>query len=301
MTKPPKGPVSPLVIMGMNNTTDEVVMGNLEATFARGYTPFVEVKEYRGPVSIVGSGPSISWTYQDIVGDVIACNSAHDFLISKGVIPKYAMVWDAHPVMGNIIKTPQKDVIYLIASRCHPSVFETLRGFNVVVWHALGGDSVEQLLIKRNKMEPIIAGGSSSVTRATHVAGALGYTKEMHLFGVDSSYAQTESHVNGSIAESGPNKMQLRVCGTWFTVAPWMALQAGDFKVLAPLLKGNGVRLVVHGTGLIPYISTFMDVETPDIKLSWYETHIRRPIHSVLSLYAYLVSPQLLGGSNARV
>ncbi len=298
MTTPPKGPVTPLVMMGVNNTTEEVVMSNLEATFARGYVPFVEVKEQKGPVSIVGAGPSLSWTYQDIVGDVLACNSAHDFLISKGIIPKYAMVWDAHPIMGNIIKTPHKDVTYLVASRCHPSVFEKLQGFNVVVWHALGGDCVEKMLIERNRMEPIIAGGSASVTRATHVAGALGYTKEMHLFGIDSCYREGESHVSGSIGTL--NEIVIRVCGRWFTVAPWMALQVGDFKMLAPLLKGNGIRLVVHGTGLIPYVATFMDCETPDIHIGLVEK-LRRWIHGLIVLFLEIKnSPQLLGGSNAR-
>lgn len=299
MINPPKGSVKPLVIVGMTNTTEDVITANLKATFERGYKPFVEVKKYQGPVSIVGAGPSLSWTYKDIVGDVLACNSAHDFLIGKGIIPKYAMLWDAHPKMNRVIKQPHKDVTYLIASRCHPCVFEQFEGFNVIVWHAMGGDCIEQLLIERNRMEPIIAGGSSSVTRATHVAGAMGYTKEMHLFGVDSCYRNEDSHVGGSVAIL--EKIKLRVCGKWFQVAPWMAMQAGDFKMLAPLLKGNGVKLVVHGTGLIPYISTFMDVETPDIKLSWYEKKIRRPIHSVLSLYTLLVAPQLLGGSNARI
>lgn len=299
MSNPPKGQVKPLVVVGMTNTTEDVITANLNATFERGYKPFVEVKDYKGPVSIVGAGPSLSWTYKDIVGDVLACNSAHDFLIGKGIVPKYAMLWDAHPVIDRIITKPHKDVTYLIASRCHPSVFEKLNGFNIIVWHAMGGDCVEQLLIERNRMEPIIAGGSSSVTRATHVAGALGYTKEMHLFGVDSCYENNESHINGSVVTL--EKMNLRVCGKWFVVAPWMALQAGDFKILAPILKGNRVRLVVHGTGLIPYVSTFMDIETPDIRLSWYETRIRRPIHSVLALFDLLrTSPQLLGGSNAR-
>mgnify|MGYP001563716924 CR=1 FL=1 len=300
MTTPTEGVVKPLVIVGQTNTTADVVSSNLEATFERGYTPLVEVKEYRGPVSIVGAGPSLSSTYQDVVGDVVACNSAHDFLIEKGIIPKYAMVWDAHPIMGKIITKPHKDVTYLIASRCHPSVFAALEGHKVMVWHALGGDDgLERMLIKHNRMEPMIAGGSSSVTRATHVVGALGYTKEMHLFGVDSCYAEDKTHVGGSLIDQ--QKMAIRVCGRWFTVAPWMAMQAGDFKVLAPLLKANGMRLVVHGTGLIPYVATFLDVEAPDVKVTWYE-RVRREVHAAVLLFLEVRnSPQLLGGSHAGV
>ena len=247
----------------------------------------------------MGAGPSLSSTYQDLVGDVIACNSAHDFLIGKGIIPKYAMIWDAHPIMEKII-TPHKDVHYLIASRCHPSVFERFKDFNVTVWHAMAGDSeVEKLLSKHGRMEAMVAGGSSSVTRATYLAGAMGYTKEMHLFGIDSCCAAGETHVNGSAITQ--KQMNLRVCGKWFTVAPWMAMQAGDFKILAPILKNMGHRIVVHGTGLIPYVATFMDVETPDIKVSLYEK-IRREIHGAILLFLEVKnSPQLLGGSNAGI
>lgn len=287
----------PLVMYGVNNTTEDVVDGNLVATFERGYQPFQVATQYRGPVSIVGSGPSIAWTYKRLVGDVIACNSAHDFLIEHGVIPKYTMIWDANPVMDKIIKKPHKDVTYLIASRCHPSVFEKLAGYNVLVWHALGGSTkVQELLVQHKRNEPLIAGGSTSVTRATHVAGSLGYTREMHLFGIDSCYSEGKTHVTDSIVAQ--QKMNLRVCGKWFTVAPWMAMQAGDFKMLAPMMKSHGIRLIVHGTGLIPYVATFLDCETPDIRVSVFE-RMRREVHALGLLFLELRnSPQLLGGSN---
>ena len=295
----PSTKVAPLHLRGENNTTGDVVEANLAATFDRGYTLIGEGKEYQGPVSIVGAGPSLSSTYQDLVGDVIACNSAHDFLIAKGIIPKYAMVWDAHPIMANILH-PHPEVHYLIASRVHPSVFEKLKGYKVSVWHALDGDKVlEKHLVQRQLMEPMIAGGSSSVTRATHVAAHMGYTKEMHLFGIDSCFAEGKTHINGSLIDQ--QRMQIRVCGRWFTVAPWMAMQAGDFKILAPILKANGMRLVVHGTGLIPYVATFMDVETPDVKVGLFE-RIRREVHAVILMFLEIKnSPQLLGGSNAGV
>ena len=73
------------------------------------------------------------------------------------------------------------------------------------------------------------------------------------------------------------------------------------FFLAAPILKNMGHRIVVHGTGLIPYVATFMDVETPDIKVSLYEK-IRREIHGAILLFLEVKnSPQLLGGSNAGI
>lgn len=284
----------------MLNTAENVVHQNLEATFERGYTPFVIPEgKIEKPVSIVGAGSSLASTYKDIVGDVIAVNSAHDFLIGKGIIPKYTMIWDANPIMAAVITKPHKDVHYLVASRCHPSVFEKLKGYNVTTWHALGGESVEKYLVARNLREPMVAGGSAGVTRAMYLAGALSYSKEMHLFGVcDASDGKT-THVIGSIIEQ--KFIDLRCCGKWWKVAPWMAMQAADFKALAPIMVGNGMRIIVHGKGFLPYTATFLGVETPDIKINFYEKRIRRPIHSVLSLYSILRSTPLHGGSYACI
>lgn len=283
-------------MVGRNNVVDDVIEANLEATMIRGYKPLVLGEPAERPVSIVGAGPSLASTYQDIKHDIIACNSAHDFLIGKGIIPKYAMLWDASPVIAKVF-SPHKDVTYLVGSRCHPDVFAKLEGHNVVVFHVLGDDMIERILMKHSRMEPMIGGGSSSVTRGTYVAGALGYRGEMHLFGIDSSFAEEVTHVAGSVVDQ--NRIKIRVCGRWFLTAPWMAMQAGDFKMLVPNLHMLGYRITVHGTGLIPYTATFMQgVKTPDIKVGWYEKNIRRPIHSVLSLYTILRSshPQILGG-----
>src|SRR6266850_7466731 len=127
-------------MVGHTNVSDDIIKTNLEATMARGYKPFVIGQSVERPVSIVGAGPSLSWTYRDIKTDIIACNSAHDFLISKGVIPTYAMFWDAHQIIATLF-TPHKDVSYIIASRCHPDVFKKLDGFDVRIAHVLGDAS----------------------------------------------------------------------------------------------------------------------------------------------------------------
>lgn len=267
-----------------HNTEESVRTDNIRATFVRGYIRFNELMDTaKTPtVSIVGSGTSLSWAYKDIVGDIIACNSAHDFLVGKGIVPKYAMFWDAHPVIAKFAQKPHRDVTYLVASRCHPDLFKALAGYRVVVFHAMGGEPVEQFLIETNRMEPIVAGGSSGVTRATHLAGFMGY-KDMHLFGADSSYGDEITHVGGSIIDQ--KKMNLRVCGKQFVTAPWMALQVADFKILGPHLMSMGVKLTIHGTGMLPYAASFMEgVATPDIKVNWLE-RIKRNVHGLIVLY----------------
>ena len=300
MSKVIQKPV-PVAFRGVTNTSTDDLRSHLVETFERGYEKgFGSLMNSveGGVVSIVGSGPSLRWTYKDLVGDIWACNSAHDFLIEHGIIPKYMIVWDAHPIIAKFLSKPHKDVHYLVASRCAPGVFEALKGHNVTVWHAMGDEELESILTKYNRMEPMIGGGAAAVTRSMYVAGAMGYRK-MHLFGVDGCYEEESTHVSGSVIDQG--KINLRVCGKWFVVAPWMAMQAGDVKTLFPQMQELGIRFVVHGTGLIPYIATFMDVETPDIKVSLYEK-LRRKVHAAMLLFTEVKnSPQLLGGSNAGI
>ena len=267
-----------------HNTDEGVRTDNIRATFERGYVSFNELLSTvtEGAMSIVGSGPSLSLTYKEIVGDIMACNSAHDFLIGKGVIPKYALYWDANPITAKYAQHPHPDVTYLVASRCHPSVFEALKGYRVIVFHALSGEPVEQFLIEHNKMEPLVGGGSAGVTRGVYLAGAIGYM-DLHLFGADSSYAEDATHVSASLIEQ--KKMRLRVCGKWFITAPWMALQVADFKIVVPHLQNIGVKFTIHGTGMFPYAASFLSgVETPDIKIGMVE-RLRRWASSLIVLY----------------
>ena len=144
----------------------------------------------------------------------------------------------------------------------------------------------------------MVGGGSAGVTRALYLAGYLGYEK-IHLFGADSSYAEGETHVTGSLVDQ--QRLSLRICGKMFTLAPWMALQVGDFKLLVPQMQQAGVKFTVHGTGLIPHVATFLDCDTPDIKIGRIERVTRR-VQSALSVFFEVRNaPQLLGGSNAGI
>lgn len=286
----------PLQMIGCHNTNESIIAANLEATMWRGYRTF-SADVASGPITIVGAGPSLASTYRRINGDIIACNSAHDFLIEHGIVPKYAMMWDANPVMEKMVR-PHPGVKYLIASRCHESVFRKFVGHDVTVWHAMGDTQLNLILGRYKKHELIVNGGTTSATRAMFLAMAMGYKGPMSLHGVDGSYADDgETHVSGSVVAQA--KMQISVCGQKFIVAPWMALQGEDFKKVIPLLKEMGAVMTFHGTGLVPYIASHLGCSTPDFKVGWLEKHVQRPYGSLKSLYTMLrKSPQLLGALN---
>ncbi len=243
---------------GLANTDDDIDR-NIESALARNLTSYQELVETKsGAVSIVGSGPSLKDNWRkiaDVGGDIIACNAACQFLLDRGIVPKYMFCFDADPLMLEFI-TPRQDITYLIASRCPPKTFDLLEGCQVYCWHAAGDKNIKAILEKHNRREPMVAGGSAAVTRAMVVARPMGYT-EIHLWGVDSSFLNGDTHIRKSTTDE--KNLQIMCNNRAFMCAPWMAMQAEDFKILAPSLRESfGVRLVVHGDGLIPHLAKTM-------------------------------------------
>lgn len=247
--------------------SDEVER-NVRATLATEYTPITQLlsEDSNGrPVSIVGSGPSLHRTWTHLEGDVIACNAAHDFLIGRSVWPKYAMLWDAHPVVATMFK-PSRDVTYLVASRCHRDVFDRLSGHDVRVWHAQADEEPTRALLEEiGREEPLVLGGSAAVTRSMYLAVAMGY-RELHLYGVDGSFEDGQTHIRKSAVEEKP--MRVYLDGEWFDTTAWLCGQAEDFKLIGPILRNLGVKITVHGTGLIPKIARNLGFTVIDHKES---------------------------------
>lgn len=250
-------PVVPLRLVMDVCATPEAIRENIAATLRRPYQGFMDLVESRkGEVAICGFGPSLVNTCERIKQDVIACNGAHDYLISRGIVPTFGMFFDADRVIADFI-TPHPDVCYLIASRCHPAVFEKLRGYKVVVWHCKGDACIDEMLGEAELMEPMVHGGSAGVTRAMFVGHAMGY-RTFHIHGADSSYDGETTHVKKSLVEEELLSVWVKTDdgnGLWFKTTPQLAAQVEDWKTLAPQLDQIGARFVVHGHGLLPHIA----------------------------------------------
>ena len=80
--------------------TAEEMHGNFFATLERGFTPINDyIGASAGTCSIVGSGPTIKETHKELVGDVIAINSAISYLLDHGIVPKFAVLWDGAEIV----------------------------------------------------------------------------------------------------------------------------------------------------------------------------------------------------------
>ena len=251
------------------NTVEDIDR-NIEHSLAHPYIRFQDlVGKQSGAVSVVGSGPSLKKNWKklrDSGTEIVACNAACQFLLQRGVVPKYMFCFDADPLMYEFL-TPHKDITYLIASRVPPKTWELLKGCKIVCWHSAGDENIEKILQKHNRMEPMITGGSAAVTRAMILVLPLGYS-ETHIWGGDSSFSDGDTHIRKSTTEE--RRIQVMVNKRSFETAPWMANQAEDFKTLINIfVKGHGINIIVHGDGLIPHIARTEGLRVVDGEPLW--------------------------------
>jgi hypothetical protein len=201
----------------------------------------------------VASAPSVKGQLEVIKkmkaagSPIVAIKGAHDWLIAHGVIPDYALAIDPQEHRIAFYK-PHKDVHYMIASQCHPAMFDNLAGHQVTIWHPY---------VKKGQNQPrncmLIGGGTTSGLRAISLFYVLGY-RQFELFGFDSCNTGEMLRVNGEGLKDGDDLVEVRIDpeGETFYCNTAMALQSEHFQTYYDYLPDatfNG-----HGHGLIQAI-----------------------------------------------
>jgi len=233
-------------------------------------------QKFKGPrlhpevVSICGFGPSLADTWKDINGIVISTSGAHDFLISKRVIPKFHVEMDAREHKIEFVKNSHPDVTYLIASHCHPKMFEVLAHRNVIMWHGFTDDDAENQIKTLEEIEPgarVIAGGTNVGMRAIIVARDLGYTRyELH--GMDCSY-RGEQQWAGAHFTVPHNAVKIEVEGRVFDTSDLMMQSTDDFFNQMKMLQGCSFK--IYGDGLLEArMQMFMKDREKALSVNWW-------------------------------
>tara|TARA_S200002703_G_C3780738_1_gene240563 strand:+ start:673 stop:1449 length:777 start_codon:yes stop_codon:yes gene_type:complete len=197
---------------------------------------------------ICGSSPSLELLRGSDVR-IYAANRAQDYLIDRGIIPDYTVLFDAIDETAKVFQ-PHKEVVYLVASQCSPLVFDVLTGYNVRIWHGWNGNYIHDLTDQQ-----IIYGGCSCPLRAIYLAYLNG-CRDFELYGMDSSF-ETRQHVGN---EETYRPLSIMCAGREFTTSTQLAQQAQDFTVIHQRL--GDCTFVAHGDGLLPYICDILNKES---------------------------------------
>jgi uncharacterized Rossmann fold enzyme len=244
----------PLKITGKCVAEDETLFANMDAAIARGYPQVKEAQSAKtGAILLVASAPSVKGQLELIKkmkaegSPIVAIKGAHDWLIAQGVIPDYALAIDPQEHRIAFYK-PQPNVHYMIASQCHPAMFDNLDGYQVTLWHPY---------VKKGQDRPkncmLIGGGTTSGLRAISLFYVLGY-RQFELFGFDSCNDGELLRVNGEGLKEGDKLIEVKIDpkGETFYCNTAMALQAEHFQTYYDYLPDATFK--AHGRGLIQAI-----------------------------------------------
>jgi hypothetical protein len=145
------------------------------------------------PIACVSFGPSLNDTWAQLKDFkyIMTCSGAHKFLVERGIIPTWHVEVDPRPHKVELIGPPCAETAYLIASACHPKVFDHLDGFNVKLWHIF--DNAAESMRVLPPGEWAITGGSSVGLRTLTLARFLGFAnwKEFETFAHDERFEQS--------------------------------------------------------------------------------------------------------------
>ena len=249
-------------ILASVNADPEIIRQNVKENITKGF-PQVEPYEtqWEKIISLVLGGASLKDNFNDLLEKrkngmpVVTVNGTYKYCVDNGLIPSAMIMLDSREFNNRFIEPLSKDVKYLIASQCHPSVFDKLEGYNVWIWHCEGQDDCKEMLDEqygeRYKDYFPVMGGATVTLRAIHVLRMLGFHK-MELYGFDSCIIG-DHHAYDQPENDKDQVLNIRLSGREFKCTPAHYHQAREF---VQMIEGTGEHydLAVHGDGLISHI-----------------------------------------------
>ena len=247
--------------------SEDVHDAHVALSLKRGLPP-VDVKldgTFYEPMALVCSGPSLADQIGEIrkFSKILTCSGAHDFLIENGIVPTWHMEADPRKHKVKFVSNPHPTVQYLLASSCHPVLFDTLKDHTVKLWHVLAGERRRPLMAPFPRGHWFITGGSNVGMRALVLGRMLGYTN-IHIFGMDCS-ARKAFHVG-----EHPNEPRTE---QWFPVRigpleyqtsqVFLAYAQQFFKEIS---KIPDLEITLHGDGLLQALSAQKMSDPEEVK-----------------------------------
>ncbi len=142
-------------------------------------------------LKVIASGPSAKLATLD--GATLAVNNALQLFTDQDKSPTYWAGCDPQQHLADFLKNPPTNTIYLVASKCHPDVFEALKDRKVILWHV--DDPCILDLVGIERMVPT----ACSITLTSFgLMEMLGYTT-FEVWGWDACYQDGKSHANDQI------------------------------------------------------------------------------------------------------
>ena len=200
-------------------------------------------------------GPSLSETFglleaqaQKPAVDIVSVSGAHDFLLDRGIVPRFHVECDPRAHKADNIATPSAQVQYLIGSGVHPNLMDKLDGHDVALWHIATPEHVARFL--NELKEPgniVISGGGSVGLRAVSLLYTLGY-RRFGIHGMDCAFSAAGNKWAGRHFGKAEDTVSAVVDGHSFTTSLTLLTYATDF---IELIQRVDIDCELYGYGLL--------------------------------------------------
>ena len=178
---------------------------------------------------------------------IVAIKAAHDFLCENGIEPDLWVNLDPRDRTSGI-QRHNAHTTYLVASRCPPATFDTLKERKVLLWHSWA-EGPEMKALGAGKLA--VGGGTTSGMRAINLGYLFGF-RNFVLYGYDScNRADGVKRFTGEM--TGPTMdVYVGVERRRFTCNAAMAQQANEFQMIYSVMPD--ITVEAKGPGLIAAI-----------------------------------------------
>jgi hypothetical protein len=254
--------------VGTINTSDERLLANIAYSIRLGYPQLRPQGAQMERVCLVGGGPSLDDTFDELRdlyfagAKVVTVNGSYKWCIDRNIRPSAHIVLDARPENARFVQPAIPQCKYLIASQCAPETWAAVEGRpDVWIWHAVAPDNpsarpvLDAFYLGQWMPTP---GGTTVVMRALSILTAIGY-RRYDLFGVDSCVMGSKHHAYAQPENDSDRARPVVVHPTGhadrsrtFMCSGWHLAQLQD---LLQHIRINGDRFLlrVHGDGLLAF------------------------------------------------
>ena len=229
----------------------ETIRTHIQSALSRGLDEVDIAAPRDDRLTIVANGPSAlkAPLTEPLIGrgPTLAINNALRLFVDRGIAPDYWMASDPQACVADYLRGAPSETTYLVASKCHPAVFDALRDRRVVLWHCAEQGTLD-LLIGR-----LVIQSSITVTLcALNLMPVLGY-RRLDTWGWDGCYLAERDHAAAQphyrdrasdiTIEVGPGQH-------FITTASW----AAEAQEAVRLFESVPRDVTVHGGGMIAAI-----------------------------------------------
>lgn len=258
-----------IIANGSVNTDEETILSQIIANTTKyGHRQVHPHERQDTEILLLSGGPSLA-DFEDEIREkaaagakIITVNGVYNWCLEKGIRPSAQIIVDARDHNVRFVQPVIPDCVYLLASQCHPSLFEVVPEDKVWLWHGASFDNADVFYSEYYKGGGYfpIPGGSTVMLRAFPLLRMLGFYK-FQVYGFDSCMRGDDNHAYPQPENFGEGWAPISEGDKVFRCTSWMLSQAHEFMDLMRMM-GEDIDMEVHGDGLISHIIKRIASET---------------------------------------